>query len=154
VRTSRNNWLHFHSSSILISLRKARSLWIWSLPISLVIHENARPNLCHRVNWWVDGVEGEWVWFDHVQACEFLSFYSNGSTFLRLFAPNYWWFILLYIYNNVYHINLTIFWLQKTSFPIKEILELAMLHARSSKILFQNPQFSTIVECRPACSCQ
>jgi hypothetical protein len=83
-----------------------------------------------------------------------LSFYSNWYTFIRLFAPNYLWLILLYICNNVYYINLTVFWLQKTSFPIKEISELAISHAHSCKILLQNPQFSTVVECQPAHSCQ
>jgi hypothetical protein len=56
------------------------------------------------------------------------------------------------MYNNVYYINLTIFWLQKISFPIKEISELAMLHAHSRKILLQNPPFLAVVEYQPAFS--
>jgi hypothetical protein len=70
---------------------------------------------------------------------------------IRCFAPNYLWFILFYIFKTVYYKNLTN-WLRKTSFPIKEISKLAMLHARSRKILLQNPQFSTVVECQPALS--
>jgi hypothetical protein len=101
-----------------------------------------------------DDVEGEWVWFDRVKACGFLCFYSNWYMFIRLSAPNYLWFILLNISNNVYYIKMTICRLRKTSFLIKEISESAMSHARSRKILLQNPQILTVVKCRPARSCQ
>lgn len=74
--------------------------------------------------------------------------------FIELFAPNYLIFILLNIYNNVYYIEMTVCRLRKTSFLIKGISESAMSHARSRKILFQNPQILTVVKCRPARSCQ
>jgi hypothetical protein len=99
-------------------------------------------------------VEGEWVWFDRVKACGFLCFYSNRYMFIRLFAPNYLIFILLNIFNSVYYIKMTVCRLRKTRFLTMEISESAMSHARSRKILLQNPQILTVVKCRPARSCQ
>jgi hypothetical protein len=84
----------------------------------------------------------------------FLCFHTNQYMFIRLFAPNYLTVILLNVYNTVYYIKMTVCRLRKTRFIIKEISESAMSHARSRKILLQNPQILTVVKCRPARSCQ
>jgi hypothetical protein len=154
MRTSRNNWLHFHLSSTLISLRKRRGHFRSGHFWSLWQCRRIRDQVFAAVS--IDESMGRGrmsvIWL--CTSLWIFNFLLNWYTFIRLFVPNYLRFILLYIFNNVYYINLTIFQLRKTSFPIKEILELVMLHARSRKLLLQNPQLSTVVECQPARSCQ